>query len=225
MFEQREQFQCQERKRGDRNGNIEGSEPNGNPDRPGGPNARRRRSAMNRAAVLENSAAADKPYPGDDALDDASRSLGRIYEKRFGRLDKAAGRHGDERKRTQASAARFLLPIPSDRECQCIGAGEREDVRDNLKVVQVHVLSRVADDDRAARSFASKPVPHASDSAPPLARPRGFAIGVGLSIASHLASLHDIFAALRFTLSSDAPVCHRQPHRRGSNPGRFVAPG
>ena len=86
--------------------------------------------------MFKYGAAADEAYSGDEALDNFGRSIGRIHQKRFGRLNKSAACQGDERKRAETGAASFFLAIPSYRQRQRIGAGEGDKMRNDLKSVQ-----------------------------------------------------------------------------------------
>lgn len=52
------------------------------------------------------------------------------------RLNEAAAREGDEWKGAQAGAALRQLPLPSNRERKCVGAGQSGDVGDDQERFQ-----------------------------------------------------------------------------------------
>ena len=78
FFHEREKPQCRKCKNRNHDGDIIATQSDSGADRAGGPYAGCGRSAVNKTAMIQNSAAADEPNSGNDALHD---TRGRIRRR------------------------------------------------------------------------------------------------------------------------------------------------
>ena len=106
------------------------------PHCPGRPKAGSCGRAEHGGAVFHDGATSDEADAGDDAINNAGRTLGMVNQQRLRRLHEAARRKCNERKGPQARAALRLFAIPADRQGEDIGGSEGSKMRQYAVGVQ-----------------------------------------------------------------------------------------